>query len=76
MHVLVDKLVVHQICPSVSDAGHFEKGVSGTREFGDRGLILWHSSVFPLYLAAVGENALSESYGCFGKAGQATFIWV
>lgn len=46
------------------------------REFGNRGLIPWHSAVFPVYLAAVGQNALSESCGCFGKAGQATFIWV
>lgn len=58
--------------PGASDAaGHCEKGV---REQG--GLIPWHSVVLSVYLAAVGQNALSESCGCFGKAGQATFIWV
>lgn len=46
------------------------------REFGDRGLIPWHLAVFSVYLAAIGQNALSESCGCFGKAGQATFTWV
>lgn len=38
-------------------------------------LIPWHSAVLPVYLPAVGQNALSESCGCFRKAGQATFIW-
>lgn len=31
--------------------------------------------MLPVYLAALGQNALSETCGCFGKAGQATFIW-
>lgn len=38
--------------------------------------IPWHSAVFPVYLSAVGQNALSESCSYFGKASQAIFIWL
>lgn len=36
----------------------------------------WHRAVLLVFLPAVGQNALSESWACFGMAGRVTCMWV
>lgn len=75
LHWLEPGHVLRKSSPGMSDSAG-QRRTFGNQGQGLSSLIPWHSAVFPIYMSAAGQNALSESCSCFGKASQATFIWL